>query len=354
MAAVPGCNSVARWNASLQGYEQYIPGIPPTNFTVQMGYPYYVNVTSNGIFTLLGELTAPTFNLITTSKTDFNEVMLPLNKTGIVKASQLISDIPNCNSVARWNATMQGYEQYIPGIPPTDFDVKVGYPYYVNVTANVTWPSGGTPKAAEPENAIAGQIDGTKAPHAVYGKLDPSGDLTGFVAYVTSRPEDRLTEVSPGCGIVEGYWIVQCASFQASWDAGETVRVEFLDNQGNTLGFTEVKLTYEPYDMAGIGVTKKPELVVTSCELFQNYPNPFNPSTNIPYQLNKPGRVRILVYNMMGQEVRWLVDETKESGVYKTYWDGKDNRNNAVGNGIYFVRMETKGIIRMRKIVFIQ
>ena len=106
MAIIPGCNSVARWNASVQGYEQYISFIPPTNFAVEMGYPYYVNVSGNAVFTLMGELADPTFNLVTTATTDFNEVMLTLDKTDVNTASELMADIPSCNSIARWNAAL--------------------------------------------------------------------------------------------------------------------------------------------------------------------------------------------------------------------------------------------------------
>jgi unsaturated rhamnogalacturonyl hydrolase len=357
MAAVPNCNSIARWNASLQGYEQYIPGIPPTNFPVQIGYPYYVNVTSNGIFTMLGGLTDPTYNLITTAKTDFNDVMLPLDKTGITKASQLMADIPGCNSVARWNASMQGYEQYIPGIPPTDFDVRVGYPYYVNVTSNVTWPTGGTPKMAIPEREIAQNIEGTKTPHAVCGNIDwgtkPEENI-GFVAYVISRPEDRLTEDSPGCRLVDGYWIVQCAAFRSPWKEGEVVKVDFLDKKGSVQRVIEVSLTYEPYDIVGEPVSEKPIAITTGCKLFQNYPNPFNTSTTIEYQIPRYEKVTVAIYNMGGQKIRTLVEEEQSAGSYKTIWSGSDEVGHMAPSGIYFMRLETEGFVHTQKILMLK
>lgn len=358
VAAVPGCNSVARWNASLQGYEQYIPGIPPTNFAVQMGYPYYVNVTSNGTFTLLGELTAPTFNLITTPKTDFNEVMLPLNKTGIAKASQLMANIPNCNSVARWNASMQGYEQYIPGIPPTDFDVKAGYPYYVNVTSNVTWPSGGTPKATEQVHEIAQRTVGSKAPHAIWGRISVEGDSlndssTHFKAFITSRPNEVLTEESPGSMLMDGYWIVQLGAFQSQWNENEVLKVEFDGNEGEYGKEVAIVLSWEPEDKAGEVILEEVKLP-TSYELSQNYPNPFNSETIIQYQLPKDGQVSLIVYNMIGQEVKKLVDEHQKAGYHKVVWDGIERNGGKIGSGVYFIKLRVNNFNETCKIIYIQ
>ena len=54
-------------------------------------------------------------------------------------------------------------------------------------------------------------------------------------------------------------------------------------------------------------------------------PNPFNPSTTIGYQLPESGQVHLSVYNLLGQEVRTLVDATLEAGYYTLDWDGRDD-----------------------------
>ena len=56
--------------------------------------------------------------------------------------------------------------------------------------------------------------------------------------------------------------------------------------------------------------------------LDQNMPNPFNPATVIGYQLPEAGRVRLVIYNLLGQEVRVLVDEQMEAGSFTATWDG--------------------------------
>jgi len=356
VAAIPSCNSVARWNAAIQGYEQYVPGIPPTNFPVQGGYPYYVNVTCDTVFTLMGPVASPSFVLITTPATDFNEVMLTHDKTGITRASELMADIPTCNGVAKWDATIQGYQQYIPGIPPTDFDVRAGYPYYVNVTADVTWPDDAQAKRVTAEAGITAGEDGSGAPHAVWGDMIPTfrEKIFHFSAYVESRSGERLTDDSPGCMLGDDYWLVQCASFPTRWKEGETLKVEFSDEKGVLRAETVISLTYEPADEGGDIFNLQSESSPVGYALAQNYPNPFNPETTIAYQLPREGRVRIFLYNMMGEEIRPLVDEIKKAGSYEVIWDGRDENGLPVASGVYILCMRVGGFSQVRRILLVQ
>jgi hypothetical protein len=59
-------------------------------------------------------------------------------------------------------------------------------------------------------------------------------------------------------------------------------------------------------------------------ELRQNYPNPFNPSTSIEYVLVQQSRVILKVYNILGQEVRTLVNEFQTAGEKSVVWNGRD------------------------------
>ncbi len=81
------------------------------------------------------------------------------------------------------------------------------------------------------------------------------------------------------------------------------------------------------------------EIIVVKTKLTGNYPNPFNPDTNIVYSVKEIGNVTIEVYNLRGRLVKILVNETKEIGSYTAKWDGTDNLNKIVSNGIYFYKM---------------
>ncbi|MCK4653821.1 MAG: T9SS type A sorting domain-containing protein, partial [Candidatus Cloacimonetes bacterium] len=70
-----------------------------------------------------------------------------------------------------------------------------------------------------------------------------------------------------------------------------------------------------------------------------NYPNPFNPETVIRYSIGEEGKVELTIYNIKGQKVKTLVNETIPAGEYSIIWDGKDSNGKRVSSGIYFYKM---------------
>jgi len=88
--------------------------------------------------------------------------------------------------------------------------------------------------------------------------------------------------------------------------------------------------------------------------LEQNYPNPFNPETKIIYQIPEISRVTIKIFNILGQEVRTLVDKEQTMGEYKVIWDGKNNSGNPVGSGIYIYQLRTKDFISSKRMILLR
>jgi flagellar hook assembly protein FlgD len=93
--------------------------------------------------------------------------------------------------------------------------------------------------------------------------------------------------------------------------------------------------------------------------LQQNYPNPFNPVTTIAYDLGFVDgplqRVSLNVYDILGRNVKTLVNEQQSIGRYRLKWNGKDQNGVPVASGIYFVhlltdvgRSQTKKIMLLR------
>ena len=89
-------------------------------------------------------------------------------------------------------------------------------------------------------------------------------------------------------------------------------------------------------------------------KLTGNYPNPFNPSTNIAYSVKYAGYVILEVYNLKGQVVKILVNETKETGNYTVNWNGTDNTNRAVSSGVYFYKMKTNKFVSTKKMILLK
>lgn len=95
--------------------------------------------------------------------------------------------------------------------------------------------------------------------------------------------------------------------------------------------------------------------------LLQNYPNPFNPTTTISFKVKslefgvgRPIHTTLIIYNLLGQKVKTLVDEDKLSGRYQVSWDGKNEEGNDVSSGIYFYVIKTKDFTQTKKMTLVR
>jgi hypothetical protein len=94
--------------------------------------------------------------------------------------------------------------------------------------------------------------------------------------------------------------------------------------------------------------------MLPGAQLNQNFPNPFNPSTVISYSLKRDGRVRLDVFNLLGQHVRTVSDGWNSAGTNSVIWDGTDSRGQSVASGIYMYRLETTQGSITRKMALIR
>ena len=131
--------------------------------------------------------------------------------------------------------------------------------------------------------------------------------------------------------------------------------------------FTTTKL---PTPEAGIllDVEKIENEIPTSFTLEQNYPNPFNPSTIISYSLPsvtlsgalptgrqvEGSRVILKIYDILGKEVKTLVNQEQSSGVYQVTWNGDDQLGNKVSTGVYFYKIDAGEFIQTKKMLLIK
>lgn len=76
-----------------------------------------------------------------------------------------------------------------------------------------------------------------------------------------------------------------------------------------------------------------------SYHLEKAYPNPATSLVNIKYALKNTGRASLKVYNILGQELRALVNGVQPAGYYTLVWDGKDSRGQKAANGVYLYRL---------------
>jgi hypothetical protein len=89
--------------------------------------------------------------------------------------------------------------------------------------------------------------------------------------------------------------------------------------------------------------------IVMQFGLAQNYPNPFNPTTTIAYSLAKNDQVSLNVYNVLGEQVAMLVNETQNAGTYSVAFDGSN-----LSSGVYLYRLETGGAVITKKMMLVK
>ena len=88
--------------------------------------------------------------------------------------------------------------------------------------------------------------------------------------------------------------------------------------------------------------------------LAQNHPNPFNPQTVIEYNLRKSAAVNLVIYNMLGQKVRTLVDEYQTAGHKIVDWDGTDEAGRQSASGIYFYQLRIGDFSKAKKMLLLK
>ncbi|MCI0331218.1 MAG: T9SS type A sorting domain-containing protein, partial [candidate division Zixibacteria bacterium] len=85
----------------------------------------------------------------------------------------------------------------------------------------------------------------------------------------------------------------------------------------------------------------------TEFALRGSYPNPFNASTRINFALPQAGHVRMVIYNILGQPVRTLVEGEMPAGERSVLWDGTDRNGRTVSSGVYFYKVSFNGQVKV-------
>ncbi len=89
--------------------------------------------------------------------------------------------------------------------------------------------------------------------------------------------------------------------------------------------------------------------IPTGFELFQNFPNPFNPTSIIRYSVPEENFVLLKVYDILGNEIRTLVNETKKPGIYQVVFDAGN-----IESGVYFYRLQSADFTATKKLVLVK
>ncbi len=111
-------------------------------------------------------------------------------------------------------------------------------------------------------------------------------------------------------------------------------RLKQIDNDGR----------FEYFNTADVNLSS-----INEFELVQNYPNPFNPTTTISFNLPEASNVKLTVSNILGQEIKTLVNEHKEAGVHSVEFNASD-----LPSGFYIYRIEAGKYVQTRKMLLVK
>lgn len=97
------------------------------------------------------------------------------------------------------------------------------------------------------------------------------------------------------------------------------------------------------------GVNENSYIIPTKYALYQNYPNPFNPSTKISFSLPTRSNVTLTIYNLMGQKVATLVNETMNAGNYTVQFNASN-----LASGVYFYQLTTDNFTSVKEMIYLK
>ena len=96
------------------------------------------------------------------------------------------------------------------------------------------------------------------------------------------------------------------------------------------------------------------ELLPEVFSLHQNYPNPFNPVTKLRYDLPENGHVNITIYDMLGREVKTLINQAQDAGYRSLIWDATNDYGKPVSAGIYLYQIQAGEYMQTKKMVLLK
>jgi hypothetical protein len=230
-----------------------------------------------------------------------------------------------------------------PSFAPWIKDASPGYPYqdYVYGVPFSAWDMSYVP----PRRLAVGNMENNAPGGLVDGRYWPAltsvdnGDASGpremcfiFSSPYTPTPLAPFNTNISANSTMPIMWVLTCARRNdPPFQSGDQFEII-----ANHLPSPQDVWTFNP----SVVTSAVPPRGPGSFALLQNFPNPFNPSTTIRYQLSVAGKVTVKIYNLLGQEVRTLVNEVQNAGPHISIWNSQNDSGVGVASGVYFYRCE--------------
>ncbi|MFH1851179.1 MAG: T9SS type A sorting domain-containing protein [Candidatus Neomarinimicrobiota bacterium] len=236
-----------------------------------------------------------------------------------------------------------GWVFFPPGAISEDIRIHISLPWFARVlTDSVAW---------DPKGVIGGVSFDVMVNDTIVEPYE--FDVPLIVGLIYKRGLLKNLGIDPGT----------LSLYFADWEDDSTV----FDPSGITDVTVDTLLNrifssvahFSTLAIAGVegSVLSVPEIsrdLPSSFRLLANYPNPFNPTTTVSYYLREQLPVRMMIYNLLGQEIKILVDETRPAGDNTIIWNGRDANGAPVSTGIYICQMRVGGFTDSRKMLLLK
>jgi hypothetical protein len=217
----------------------------------------------------------------------------------------------------------------------------------MGVTANdpADWDSG--PNDLQNYPVLSSVVGGSSV--QIQGTLNSSANAMFTLEFFATPAPGALR---PG----EGQTFLGTGTVQtdASGNGAFNVTLEVPVAAGRAITATATNYLYStsefsaPILVTSTGITEKGTLP-TETVLMQNYPNPFNPTTTITYELPRPSKVKLSVYDMLGREVSVLVNERRDAGVHEVKFEAS-----GLSSGVYLYRIQAGDVVQSKTLVLLK
>jgi len=198
-----------------------------------------------------------------------------------------------------------------------------------------------------------------EAYYDVYAYMVPNFIFTDFARYTLYGASDSSTTVVSQRNSANSRWVKIGTVYLTPGNK----RVIKIDNKDVEQG------KYLLADAVMLMLNRKlsPDVVITdiqneetesgqpdSYRLMQNYPNPFNPETTIRFSLKNSGSATLKIYDLLGREVRTLINGELQSGSYSINFDSKNDFGGLLSSGVYFYTLKTGDFSSTKKMVLLR